>query len=60
MFINGIVQNFEHAVVQSALVSWPDVHAGPLAHAGQTFELVDFGGVVEFLRADGGVLCGLV
>jgi hypothetical protein len=53
MFVNGVVENLKHAVVQSSFVCWPNVHSRPLTHAGKSFELVDFRGVVELFGRDG-------
>jgi hypothetical protein len=52
MFVDGVVEHFENAVMQAAFIGWPDVHAGSLTHAGKPFKLVDFGGVVELLRGN--------
>ena len=52
MFVDRIVENFEHHVVQAALVRVADVHAGALPDRFQTFQLVDLSGVVflEFIN----------
>ena len=46
MFVNGIVQHFEDAVMQAALVGVADIHAGPFADGFQPLQLVNLGGVV--------------
>ena len=46
MFVNGVVQHLEHAVVQAALVRVADIHARPLAHRLQTLQFVNFGRVI--------------
>ena len=46
VLVDGVIQNFENAVVQAALVGVADVHAGALANRLQTFEFIDFGSVV--------------
>jgi hypothetical protein len=48
VFVDGVVENFEDAVVEAAFVCGPDIHAWALADAGEAFEFVDFGGVVFF------------
>jgi hypothetical protein len=53
MLIDGIVQNLKDAVVEASFVCWANVHARPLAHAGEAFELVNFRGVVELVFCDG-------
>src|SRR5205085_7604478 len=49
MFVDRIVENFEHQVVQTSLVRIADVHPRPFPDCFQTFELVDLSRVV-FLR----------
>jgi hypothetical protein len=46
MFVNGIVQHLENAVMQPALVRVADIHAGPFADGFQPLQLVNFRGVV--------------
>ncbi len=48
VFVDRVIENLEHAVVEAAFVSWPNIHSGALADAGEAFEFVDFGGVVFF------------
>ena len=52
MFVDGIVQHFEDAMVQSAFVRVADIHPGTLADSLQTFELVDLRRII-FLRRVG-------
>ncbi len=41
-FVDGVVDHFKHHVVQAGAVGGvADVHAGPLAHGLQPFELLD-------------------
>ena len=47
VFVDGIVQNLEHAMVQAALVRGPDVHAGALADTGETLQFVDLGSIIN-------------
>jgi hypothetical protein len=54
VLIDGVVQNLEYAVMQTALIGIPDVHPGTLADGIKTFELVDLSGVVFLL---GSYLC---
>jgi hypothetical protein len=42
VFIDGVVQDFEHAMVEPALVCGPDVHPWPLAYAGKALQFVNF------------------
>ena len=48
MFVDGVIEHFKYAVMQTALIRWPDIHPGALAHTGQTFQFIDFGSVVFF------------
>ncbi len=54
MFVDGIVENFENHVMQTALVGVADVHPGSLAHCFQALQFVDLRGVVFLHRADSG------
>jgi hypothetical protein len=49
VLVDGVVKDLEYTVMQASLVCWPDVHPGPLAHAGKAFEFVNFRGVVKLL-----------
>jgi hypothetical protein len=61
VFVDGVVENLEHAMVKSALVGIPDIHPGAFADGLKTFEFVDLGGVVLLLGGDlGWGLLGLV
>jgi hypothetical protein len=54
-FVDGVIDHFEHHVVQAGAVGGvADVHAGTLAHGLQPFELLDAGFVVV---VGGGGLC---
>ena len=52
VLVDGIVEHFEDAMVETALVGVADIHAGALADGFEAFEFVDLFGAV-FL-ADGG------
>ena len=54
MFVNGIVENFEHHVMQTALIRVADVHARAFPDSFQAFQLVDLRGVVFLRGADSG------
>src|SRR5207302_3495638 len=56
MFVDRIVENFEHHVVQTALVRIADIHPGPFPDCLQAFELVDLRGVVFLQFVDVGEL----
>ena len=46
-FVDGVVEHFEHHVVQAGAVGRvADVHAGALAHRVQALEDLDAGGIV--------------
>ncbi len=47
-FVNGVVDDFEDAVVQTAFGGVPDVHVRSLADTFEAFEFLDLGGVVDF------------
>lgn len=53
VFVDRVVEDLEHAVVETAFVRGPDIHSGALADAGEAFEFVDFGGVVFFAFGSG-------
>lgn len=42
VFVDGIVEDLEDAMVEAAFVCGPDIHARSLADAGEAFEFVDF------------------
>ena len=48
VFINGVVDDFEDAVMQTTFASVPDVHVRSLADTFKAFEFLDLGGVVDF------------
>ena len=56
MFVDRIVENFEHHVVQTALVRIADIHPGPFPDCLQALELVDLRGVVFLQFVDVGEL----
>src|SRR5437660_1964701 len=56
MFVDRIVENFEHHVVQTALVRIADIHPRPFPDCLQAFELVDLSGVVLLEFVDVGEL----
>ena len=58
VFVDRVVEHLEHAMVQAAFICRPDIHAGALAHAGEAFEFVDFGGVVFFAFGSGVLFFG--
>jgi hypothetical protein len=59
-FVDGVVDNFEHHVVQaSAIGGVADVHAGALAHGFQAFELLDRGFVISAVGGRGFLRHGL-
>lgn len=47
-FVDGVVDDFEDAVVDAAFVSVADVHVGAFADAFEAFEFLNFGSVVNF------------
>jgi hypothetical protein len=50
-FVDGVVQHFEHQVVQAGAVGGvADVHAGTLAHRLQAFQDLDGRSAVALLR----------
>jgi hypothetical protein len=56
MFVDGVVQHFEDAMVQAPLIGVADVHARALADSFQPLQFIDLGGVVLLQRV---WLCGL-
>ena len=50
MFVDGIVEDFENAMMQPAFVGVADVHAGAFPDGFQAFEFIDFCGVVFLVR----------
>ena len=58
VFVDGVVEDFEDAVVEAAFVCGADIHAGALADAGEAFEFVNFGGVVFFAFGSGILFVG--
>jgi hypothetical protein len=46
VFVDGVVEHLEDAVVEAAFVGVADVHARPFADRLETFQLVDLRGVV--------------
>ena len=46
MFVDRVVENFENAVMQTALVRVADIHARAFPDRFQTLEFIDLGGVV--------------
>src|SRR6266480_7511129 len=52
MFVDRVIDNFEHHVMQSAFVRITDVHAGAFPDRFQTFELLDLSGVVLLTFVD--------
>jgi hypothetical protein len=48
MFVDGVVENLEDAVVESSLIGITDVHAGALADRLESLQFVDLGGSVLF------------
>jgi hypothetical protein len=47
VLVDGVVENLENTVVETALVRVADIHSGSLSNGIQAFELVDLGGVVN-------------
>jgi len=59
--VDGVVQHFEHHMVQAGAVGRiADVHAGPLAHRFQAFQLLDAVFVVASVHVIGHRVVGLV
>jgi hypothetical protein len=52
MFVDRVIQNFEDAVMQSALIGIADIHARPLPHRFEAFEFIDLGGVIFLIIGD--------
>jgi hypothetical protein len=52
MFVDGVVQNLEDAVVKTTFIGIADVHAGTLANGFKAFQFVDLSGPV-FLASCG-------
>ena len=50
-FVNRVVHDLKDAVVQSAFVGIANIHVGALAHALESLQLLDLGGVVNILVA---------
>ncbi len=46
VFVDGVVQHLENAVVQTALVRVADVHARAFSNGFQTLKFIDLGGVI--------------
>ena len=42
MFVDGVVEHFEDAVVKAPLIGWPNIHSRTLPHSRQPLEFVDF------------------
>lgn len=47
-FVDTVIYDLEHAVMQAAFVGVADIHVGPLAHALEALEFLNLGGVVCF------------
>jgi hypothetical protein len=54
MFVDRVIEDFENAVMQPALVGVADVHSGSFSDSFEAFELVDLGGVVFLILLDAG------
>jgi hypothetical protein len=52
MFVNGVVEYFENAVMQPAFIGVSDVHSGPFADGFQPLELIDFRRIIFLRRVD--------
>jgi hypothetical protein len=55
VLVDGVVENLEHAMVESALIGIPDIHPRALADGLKTFEFIDLAGVVFLLGSDLGL-----
>jgi hypothetical protein len=47
VLVDRVVENFENAVVEAALVGVTDIHAGALANGIEAFQLIDLGGIIN-------------
>jgi hypothetical protein len=45
-FVDGVIDNFEDAMVEAAFEGIADVHVGAFTDAFEAFEFLDFGGIV--------------
>ena len=50
MFVDGIVQHLEDAMVQAAFIGVADIHAGAFADGLQPLQFIDFGGIILLRR----------
>ncbi len=46
MFVDGIVENFENAMVKTTFIDVADIHSRPLADGFQSLQFIDLGGIV--------------
>jgi len=55
VLIDGVVENFENTVMETALIGIADIHPGALADGIKAFELIDLSRVVFLLGPDLGL-----
>ena len=55
MLVDGVVEDFENAVMETALIGIADVHPGALADGIKALELIDLSRVVFLLGSDLGL-----
>lgn len=55
MFVDGIIENFEYAVVEPSFIGIADVHAWAFANGLQALEFIDLRSTVFLAIGHGGV-----
>jgi hypothetical protein len=54
MLIDGVIDDFEDAVVEASLIGIADVHSGPEADGSEPFQVLDLFGAVSLVGGYGG------
>jgi len=52
VLVDGVIDNFKHAMVQAALIGIADVRAGPHADGFEAFKVLDLIGTIRLVRGD--------
>ena len=52
--IDGVIDDFEDAVVEASLIGIADVHSGPEADGSEPFQVLDLFGAVSLVGGYGG------
>jgi hypothetical protein len=52
MFVDGVIQDLEHAVVETSFIRVSYIHSGTLANRIKAFELVDLCGIILLFNSN--------